>query len=278
MATSRTTIRQDVGTALGDMFIATATSAGTTTTFLDVNTLVLPANEYKGRTIWFSDGTVANLEQSRKINGSTPGTGTVQWAVALPSATAAGDEAEMWNLRGTGWEPQEINRLIKMAHREAQEHIPIPLTSSEFTWDEDAPTLTIPEAMIAVTGVEYQHQVSEAWNAIPRAQRRGAPGYYVQREDRTIRIDGPLRYGLDGFTLRIHGEQRESPMVDDSDLTQINVEYLVARVCEMACSALLLRTPDPGLVRDKMLTFQGEARAKRTMAIPRRAVNRDRVD
>lgn len=278
MTTDRKTIRQNVGTQLGDMVLCTATSAGTTTTFLDVNNLVLPNNEYKGRTIWFRDGTLANLEQSRKINASTFATGTVQWGVALPEATAEGDEAELWNLRGTGWEPQEINRLITIAHREAQEHIPIPMTSSEMDFSYDDPVLTIPEAMVTVTGLEFQDAGHSGWRSVEYGQRTGAPGWRVDRASREIRIDGNWRYRLDGYTLRIHGEQKESPLEDDTDLTAINAEYLIARVGELACGALLLRTPEPGLIRDKQMQFREEARFKRTMAVPRRSTIRVRVD
>lgn len=277
MTTSRVQIRQDVLTHLGDGFVATASVAGTTTAFTDANTLVLPANEYKGRTIWFSGGTAANLEQSRKINGSTGS--TVQWGVALPADTAQGDEAEFWNHRGTGWEPQEINRLISIAHRELTEHLPIDMESDEFVWDADSPSLNIPEAMIAVTGVQWQEESDTAnWRNVPRAQRRNAPGYWVDRANRTLIIDGAYRYHLDVRTVTILGYRRESALDEDSSTTATNREALVARVCELACAALLLRSPEPGLIRDKLQMYQRDAQYKRTLAIPRRAANVDRVD
>ena len=258
------------------MIVCVASETTDTTTFRDDNTLVLPNNEYKGRTIWFSDGTVANLGQSRKINTSTGS--IIGWATALPSAVAAGDEVELWNHRGIGWEPQEINRFISMAHRELTEHLPIPMESSEFTWDYEEPYLMIPEEMIAVAGVTWQESESENWRNISRAQRRNAPGYWVDRAFRTIYIDGTMRYSLDGYTLTIQGYRRESTLDDDQSQTAINQEALVARVCELACAALMTRTPEPGLIRDKLQMYRQEAQYKRTLAIPRRATNVDRVD
>jgi hypothetical protein len=276
VATTRRQIRQDVGTQLGDMIVSVATAEGTTTSFTDANTLVLPTNEYKGRTIWFSDGTASNLEASRKINASA--TSSVSWAVALPAVPAIGDEAELWNLRGTGWEPQEINRLISIAHREAQEHLPIEAESDEFTWDADDPFLNIPENMIAVTGVHWQEPNTENWRTLPMAKRIGAHGYRVIRHNRTIEILGYPQYALDTRTMVIQGYQRESDLEDDTDETAVNREYLVARVCELACSALLMRSPEAGLLRDKLQMYRQESQVKRTMAIPRRALNVIRVD
>jgi len=276
VAVTRKQIRQDVLTELGDGFVATATDAGTTTQFVDSNTLVLPTSEYRGRTIWFSGGTMANLEASRKINGSSGS--SVQWGVALPAPTAPGDQAEFWNYRGTGWEPQEVNRLIQIAHRDAQEHLPIADVSDEKAWSASVGSLAIPDHIIAVTGVQYYDLHQNTWRNIDRATRPASPGYWVEKHDRTITINGRLRFALDTYAVRIRGYAREEELTADDKTTQVNREYLVARVCELACAALLLRTEDPGLVRDKWQFYQREAGFKRTLAVPRRATNVDRVD
>jgi hypothetical protein len=260
------------------MDIVTASVDGTTTSLTDINTLWLPRNEYKGQTIYFTGGTVDNLGQSRKIVSSNPTTSQVQWSLPLPVMNFSGDEAELWCKLGYGWEPTAINRMIEMAHREAQEYLPVAYTSEPIPWDSDNPVITLVAAIQEVNAIEYQTSDDGDWGEVLPAPRRSSSGWWLDNSSRTVRIDGAARgYMSGGGNVRLHARVRESPLTTDSDITLVNAEYLVARVCEMAYGSKVISHPDPGLVRDRMLYFQRDAQVKRTMASPRRGTTSKRV-
>ena len=275
---SRLEIRQMVGVGTGDLVIARATQDGTDAQFFDVSKLLRPREEYVGRRIYFVGGTSENLGLIRRITSANSSTGMVQWSGVLPAFTQEGDIAELWSRHELGWEPDDVNRFIKQAHLEASSHFQVSATAELGTFSYSDPVLSIPSSFVAVTGLEwYDERIPHTtdWTSLDRSRNRNGPGYWVDKSNRTVIIAGNPRRSLDAKTVRIRGYIKERPLEYDADVTNLNIEWIVARVKELMFDQLSMRTDNIQVAMGKAAQFRQEAMVKRTMVVPRRAANVD---
>ena len=263
-------LRQRCGVMLNDMFLVEATSDGGMTYFVDTNTITLPNGELKNRIIYFVSGTRENIGQQRTIDTNITSEGKVIWNYDLPRAVQEGDVAEMWNHRAQGLRPTQMNDFIRIAHQEASvyNHVNLTMTiSDDFTSTEPNNTIDIPQGISKITGVQYLTGDS-VYVDIPKATP-GGPGYWVDTYNRVLTINRPISTWANGSVVRIIARGREFPLVNDSDSTIINAEWLCARACELACTALVNRNPDQNVYRDKMYKYERIAQSMRTLIVPR---------
>lgn len=222
-------LRRSLARDLGDLLIATATAAGTTSTFTDTARLRLSAAQYKGMQAYCSLGAAANLgaDNARYVSGSD-GAGTLTFTPVWNAAFAAGDVLELHNLRGDGWPVEEkhgaINDALRLAAGMGGARLSAQLTT---TFDQDTPTITVPSAFRKVDKVEFLDDASE-WRRIDRAKRQNAPGWYAPG-DGTLQILGDARSSMDGQTVRLWGFGKHDDLTDDEDATLVLPEYVVAR-------------------------------------------------
>lgn len=269
--TTRKTLRQDVGYTLGDLILLTATSNGSTTTFLDNVNCFLPNSEYRGTRLYFTSGSNSGLQAT--VTDSTQSTGTLTFSPARTSTTT-GNTAELWNWQGNGFLPDNINMFIQQAHREAMQYFPLPALAEESdAFDRDYPFITIPDTFRAVTGLQWLDS-DENWRSVARAKGPGKPGYWVDKAGRSIVLNGGARESLSDGTYRVRGYTMEAELTSDTSETVVNAEWLRARVCELACTAMMNRMPE---LRDKVALYKGDAQLKRTMIVGRGEANVDRV-
>lgn len=274
---TRKELRQTAGLGLGDLVLVRATANGTTDQFIDVNKLLRPREEYIGRRIYFVGGTVENMGQIRRITSANSATGSVQLSISLPEPTMVGDEAELWSRHELGWEPDDVNRLIRQAHIEAASHFQLSATADISEFDARDPAIGIPSSFVAVTGVEWRDPRCAEWVSIDRARARNAPGYWVDKANRTIVVYGDDRLHVSSRLLRVRGYIKERPLDRDGDVTNLNQEWLIARVKELMYNQLSNRTDNVNLALNMAAQFRQEAMVKRTMVMPRRAANVDWV-
>ena len=275
---SRLEIRQMAGTGTGDLTIVRATQDGTDVQLTDANKITRSREEYVSRRIYFVGGTTENLGQIRRITTANTSTGTVGWGNVLPAATQEGDIAELWTRFDMGWEPDEVNRFIYQAHMEASSHFQIDATAEIGSFSADDPYLSIPSSFVAVTGVEWYDAslpYTTDWTSVDKARNRNGPGYRVDKATRTVAIAGIPRRSLDTKTVRIRGYVKERPLEYDADLTNLNPEWIVARVKELMFDQLSMRTDNIQVAMAKVNQYRQEAMVKRTMVVPRRAANVD---
>ena len=275
---SRLEIRQMAGIGTGDLTIVRATQDGTDVQFTDANKITRSREEYVSRRIYFVGGTTENLGQIRRITTANTSTGTVGWGNVLPAATQEGDIAELWTRFDMGWEPDEVNRFIYQAHMEASSHFQIDATAEIGLFSADDPYLSIPSSFVAVTGVEWYDAAlpyTTDWTSVDKARNRNGPGYRVDKATRTVAIAGTPRRSLDTKTVRIRGYVKERPLEYDADLTNLNPEWIVARVKELMFDQLSMRTDNIQVAMAKVNQYRQEAMVKRTMVVPRRAANVD---
>lgn len=270
---TRQEIRQIAGMGTGDLVLCKATADGTDVQFTDANKLLRPREEYIGRRIYFVSG--RNGGSIRRIVAATSGTATVQWSPALSAPTKKDDIAELWSRHELGWEPDDVNRFIRQAHLEATSHFQLAATADISDFSADQPIVAIPSSFVAVTGLEWQDDHSPEWITVDRARTRNGPGYTVDKANRTIMVNGGVRYELPSSHIRIRGYIKERPLDSDGDLTNLNVEWIVARVKELMYNQLTMRTDNINVAMNMAAQFRQEAAMKRTMVVPRRAANVD---
>lgn len=275
---SRLEIRQMAGVGVGDCIVTRASSNGTDSQFIDTSKLLRPREEYVGRRIYFVGGTAENLGLMRRITAATPNTGTVQWSGILPAYTQEGDIAELWSRHELGWEPDDVNRFIHQAHLEASSHFQLPASAEIGEFSSASPNISIPSNFVAITGVEwYDASIPHTtdWTTIDKARNPNGPGYYVDKANRVVIIAGNPRRQLDSKTVRLRGYIKERPLNYDADVTNLNVEWIVARVKELMFNQLSMRTDNINVAMSMAAGFRQEAMVKRTMVMPRRAANVD---
>lgn len=268
--------RQRCGSMLNDLILVEATADTETddlSSLVDMNTITLPLGELKNRIIYFYDGTSENIGLQRVITENFPGEGRIRWNNNINVPVKAGDRAELWNHRAQGLRPSQMNEFIKIAHAEASvyNHTNMTLTvTDDFTATEPNNTITIPTGISKIYQVQYM-TADQVWIDVPKSIPAG-PGYWVDPYSRVLTINRPVSTWADGSVIRIMVRGREFPLERDTDVSMINAEWICARACELACTALVNRNPDQNVYRDKMYKYERIAQSMRTLIVPRTRV------
>ena len=263
-------LRQRCGSMLNDMIKVEATEDGTKTTLVDINTITLPTGELKNRIIYFYGGTRANIGSQRTIDSNTVSEGKLIWGRDLPAPVMTGDVAELWNHRAQGIRPLQMNEFIQIAHSEASVYNHTQMTMDiidGFNAQEPYNTINVPIGVSKIERVQYMNN-SQLWLDIGKSSP-GGPGYWVDVYSRVLTIGRPISTYANGGVVRLLVRGREFPLEHDEDTTIINAEWLCARACELACTALVNRNPDQNVYRDKMYKYERIAQSMRTLIIPR---------
>jgi hypothetical protein len=235
------------------MMLCTATGNGSTTTFIDALNLNHEQSILLGRHGIFSGGTADNLGRVVRVTGNTKATQTITFVPTLSTATAIGDELELWNLRDEGLTPNLINNFIDDVVLDVYEHAPLPVASDAFTFDANEPIIAIDELEVdgvadgtnweAVTGVDWRHLSSDdsvvyGWVRIDTADLD------VDRESRTITIKGRHRWLCDGNSMRVRGANISGALGGDSVTTPVSAEFVAHQVAAMALGYRLEKAYD----------------------------------
>jgi len=266
-------LRQRCGSMLNDMILTEATYTNASddkASFTDINNITLPTGELKNRIIYFYSGTKENIGQQRTIRENFPEEGRLLWNMDLPQPPKTGDKAELWNHRAQGIRPQQMNEFIKIAHSEASvyNHVVQTITiTDDFTSTEPSNTIVVPMGVSKIERVQYM-TVDQVWVDVDRSDP-GGPGYWVDEYNRVLTINRPISTWASGSVVRLIVRGREQPLLEDSDTTRINAEWICARACELACTALVNRNPDQNVYRDKMYKYERVAQSMRTLIVPR---------
>lgn len=230
ITTTRKLIRREIGRELRDCDIVVATG-GTDTIFIDPDKLNSPSNAYKGRTIYFTGGSVDNIGLVRAVTASSPSTRSVEWTTALPATVTADDEAELWGRHGQGFTPWEVNDVIRNVHLDGCYNFFVPVSANvSAAFDAESKTITIPATFTkGIYRLQYLPDSDyTTWDDVDPATDPGGSGWWVERGLRTISIGGSHWLdALDGTTLRLHGYGVEAELDDDADTTGLNKEWIV---------------------------------------------------
>ncbi len=226
MAATRQALRQEIGRLTGDMLKVTATAIGTTTTLIDKLRLYRGDGQLEGRIGWVTSGTAANLSAMVRVTGNTRSTFTVTFAdTALPSATAVADVIELWNERGQGYYPDDVNSEMNTALAIAAGMVTSPDEMLITDFDYSDPYLTIPATWQYFGGVWYQGE-EDIWREIPATDTH----MDVDTKNRTVRLKGDAARRAHTYTVRLIGDVASTPLTLDSQSTSCDAEWLTAYV------------------------------------------------
>lgn len=220
-------LRERVARRLGDFDQLTATSNGTTTTFIDALNVNSASESMLGRFITMSSGTV------HRITVFTDGTSTVTFtpAAASTALTATGSVVSVYNKRGKGFSPAQYKSAINDAINDAWPLGMIEIISTiSGSFDSTTPEVTVPASMYRVHTVEWQDTNGD-WHVILKASRSNESGWRADAAAGQIRLQGVGANQADGFVIRLTGYGRQDELSADSDTCALNAEYIVARAC-----------------------------------------------
>jgi hypothetical protein len=153
---TRKQLRQDIGYALGAIYVSAASSSGSTTTLLD-NTLVLGgADTQIGKWIRFTSG--SNDGDTRRVADSSISSNitTHTFAPAATSATAS-ESYELWD---DAYSPDTIDEFINQAIQGATGWVYDPIENIELHGDGKQVRFDIPSNISMISKLEYRHKVS----------------------------------------------------------------------------------------------------------------------
>jgi hypothetical protein len=258
MLTNRQQLRRDILRDLGDMRILTATSNGTDVDFRDDVNLNGEPGVFSGREVLFVGGTAANIGEIRYVQNSSQIQRAIGFGVALPTATAVGDEAEMINTRGTGYHFLEVHDAINQAIRSASSRAltPTPVEVASYTRGD---SISIPPEFETVEGMEWLDENDDAvWHSIPYAIRSTGRGWWINRNARTVEVNGNINSQIDGRTIRLWGLTAPDPLYSDSDETSVDAEWIAMQARAILSFSRYMRMPTPETER---VTFLFEQRA-----------------
>ena len=275
MGSSLRDLRRAVGRQVRDLTVLTATANGQDTFLIDNRNLVAGDDIWKGRDLYFVDGTPDNIGEVRRSVSSSRADHTIGWGVALPFITQTGDVVEAWNVRSKGWHPFEVNAAINDAILTADTTFNVPTYAVIGTlFDESSPTIAVPATLPRVYAVEWQ-DADDNWHTVDRANAPDNYGYYVNRGMGTITINGgDLRYSMNGYTVRLRGYGTLPQLEADTDTTELHANYVILQ----AAAYLFFNGVDRNPNNERLYTpIASQAQAAKEFAYRRAEPNTQNV-
>lgn len=238
VGSTRTSVRRRIGRLFGDLLLCTATADGDTTTFVDTLNLYRADNELKGRHLYFSGGTAGNLGRSARVTGNTQSSSTLAFT-AVPSATATGDVAELWNTRNLGLTVQEVHDQINFCISDVSDLFVTAASESLGTFAYDTPVLSLPEAWRFFSGLDYQDTLG-IWHPIEKGDWR------LDKAARTVEIRNRPRWRANAMSVRARGYTVPALLDSDADTTGLNAEWLAYQAAANLAMSVSPRALDGG--------------------------------
>lgn len=261
---TRSELIRRISFELGDRkdLVATANSAASVIT--DTNNLTDEANYLEDREVLCVRGNPANVGLSRAVSGSSRETRSLTVASPFPQPIRVGDTFIVVKFRGTGWRIWEYVQAINSSISEAADYHNVQVRDSlEMTdrFSDGTGIVMIPDTWTHLASLSVHHggvagpgqtyrgpavpdntATRNAWRGIPRAQRRGDAGYWLNGYE--AEISGSWRtWGSTTGVIQAIGYTAPQELDGPQDWTTINPEWLVSQCC-----AKLLRA---GLDRDR---------------------------
>ena len=152
---TREQITQDVGHALGAIYVSSASSNGTTGTLID-NTLAIGGDDtFNGKWIRFTSGDDDGA--IRRVTDYTASSYTMTLLPALSASSTSGDTYEMWDEE---YSPARIDNFINQAITDATGHAYDPIENISLHGDGYQTRFDIPSNIDMISRIEYRKDVS----------------------------------------------------------------------------------------------------------------------
>jgi len=182
---------------------------------------------------------------------------TITLDAALPAVTALDDEAEVANMHGTGYRFQDVDMAIDAAFEAAADFAPEQVAFDAGAFNESTQYVEIPADWVAISGVEYRNE-DGAWQRMTYHGRKYGDGWTLDRPSRRVYISGCISNRVNGTDVRLVGQRRPTVPLLDTDTTEVNAEWLIARCVSELSAAAYRRTPTPERERVMGYDLQNE--------------------
>jgi len=238
--------------------VATANSADTTV-YTDDRAGYENDHHFRGSDLWFLNdaGTEANRGLTVRVADSTMADGTLTLRSGLVAAPVIGDEAWLYNIGGAGNHIHSYDATINDAIRSLGEagH-PVYSELVPTVWDDGVTWWAIPEAFTHVSTAQY-YDINDNWNDIP------SHAIAIDTVEKTFAISPEYAYYANGYDVNLLGRTAPTPLVNDTDTTEVDFEWLVY---EAAASLLLqnrsqLMINKGGMLKNAADALRGKAGA-----------------
>jgi hypothetical protein len=262
---NRRQIRRSVANMLHDHTFATDLVGGETSQFRDPDTLARPTNYFQGMQLLFANDASPNFGHVATVTVSDGPTRALAFEPPTPVATIPGETVEMYNFRGRGTSYDLYNAAINDALMQArQQHYPVPYSftlTDPFSYT--SPYFTIPAEFTYFYGIDTIGYGSRLYDV-------KAGDISVDRYNRVITVRG--KWGLNklnGYYPTIRGFAAPALLLDDDDVTNIDLEWLFSEVKAQVLERLVASNMPVGATDRLYLQERNEATGKRAMIIPR---------
>jgi hypothetical protein len=234
MATTRAVLRLWTAQLVGDVTKLTATSNGTTTTFVDIENCAQQDDSLIGRWLYFTSG--ANSGTQRRVTDSVKSSGTLTFRAV--TSTLSGDTAELYNFRNTGLNPAEIHDAINRAIESVSRDF-ITEVAATYTFDASSPVFNLDQSTWVAVSKQAEWQDSGgAWNKIPSLNLR------IDKANRTAELRNNSVWQANGRSVRLRGYTAAGQLSADSSTTTIDAEWIVTQAAAWLLGANWHRRTD----------------------------------
>lgn len=226
MATTLNALVRAIADAVRDLHEATATSAtSSTSTFKAAEDLYEDDRYFRGAEAYVAAGTAANLGLTRRISDNDLETQTLTFVTPLNVIAQVGDKLEITNLSSQGWRRVDYIRAANAAITEAHPHNRVVSTANGATTFLTDGLVAIPTAFTHLYGVEWQ-DTNGLWWPI-RFTSTPSQGWFIDWTSLSVGLRGDVAGSANGRPLRFLGFTRAAELVNGSDSTETDKEYLV---------------------------------------------------
>lgn len=221
MAVTRAVLRRAIGRLCGDLIVATATAAGTTTTFSDSVNLVTSEDGLIGRQAYYVSGHASNLGTVRRVSDNDS-SGGITVSTAWAQASAQNDVVELYASRSISPSPAEIHDKINEAIRSiAEQHLTL-VDDASTTFDADSPYIAIPTGWIGLTDA-FWTDTQGIKQRIPKADRTLHRAFGTNGQ---VELSGVSRSRADSAVITLIGVTAAPELNADADTTSINPDWI----------------------------------------------------
>jgi len=246
---------QRVAFRLGDLELVQSTANGSVSELIDAVNVPLGGRDFTRRQMVFTSGD--NRGTVVVVVNTNPTSHSINFSPSMVDAIPSGVTAYLINKQGGGFSYLEYKRAINMAIDGAY---PIARTkiSTTATFDGAAPTITVGSTIGEVYAVEALDSDGN-WIPIPAAEHRGYHGWYADRVDGSLTVNGAyLSDWMDGLTVRLRGEGRHPQLDTYSETTKLHPDWIESQACYNLAMMGMDRDIS-GQRQRQVLTYQREA-------------------
>jgi len=159
---TRKQLRQDIGYALGGLYVSAATASGSTdnNTIVDNSIVLGGADTQIGKWVRFTSGSNDTLTRRVTDSSITSNVTTLTFMPAVGTRTAA-ESYELWD---DAYSPDFINEFINQAIQGATGWVYDPIENIELHGDGKQARFDIPSNISMISKLEYRHKIASKKN------------------------------------------------------------------------------------------------------------------